>query len=50
MRAILVVFITQYLVSPNDELDAISDNEVQGYYHLFISAVYFMPILGFLLY
>ncbi|KAF3982313.1 MAG: POT family MFS transporter [Methylococcales symbiont of Hymedesmia sp. n. MRB-2018] len=49
MRAILVVFMTQYLVSPSGELDVMSDNEAQGYYHLFISAVYFMPIFGALL-
>lgn len=49
MRAILVIFMTQYLMNANGELDVMSDHEAQGYYHLFISAVYFMPLLGALL-
>jgi len=49
MRAILVVFMTQYLMNPAGKLDVMSEHEAQGYYHLFISAVYFMPILGALL-
>ncbi len=49
MRAILVVFMTQYLMNSGGELDLMSENEAQGYFHLFVSAVYFMPILGALL-
>ena len=49
MRAILVVFMTQYLVNANGELDVMSENEAQGYFHLFVSAVYFMPIFGALI-
>lgn len=49
MRAILVVFMTQHLVDSSGGLDLMSDNEAQGYFHLFVSAVYFMPILGALL-
>ncbi len=49
MRAILVVFMTQYLMNSAGELDIMSENEAQGYFHLFVSAVYFMPILGALL-
>ena len=49
MRAILVVFMTQYLMNSSGELDVMSENEAQGYFHLFVSAVYFMPILGALL-
>jgi len=49
MRAILVIFMTQYLMNPAGSLDVMGENEAQGYYHLFISAVYFMPILGALL-
>lgn len=49
MRAILVVFMTQYLMNSAGELDVMNENEAQGYFHLFISAVYFMPILGALL-
>jgi POT family proton-dependent oligopeptide transporter len=46
MRAILVVFMTQYLMNSAGELDVMNENEAQGYFHLFVSAVYFMPILG----
>jgi POT family proton-dependent oligopeptide transporter len=49
MQAILVVFMTQYLMNSTGELDVMSENEAQGYFHLFVSAVYFMPILGALL-
>jgi proton-dependent oligopeptide transporter, POT family len=46
MRAILVVFMTQYLTNSAGELAVMSEQEAQGYFHLFVSAVYFMPILG----
>jgi len=49
MRAILVVFMTQYLMNSSGQLDVMSENEAQGYFHLFVSAVYFMPIFGALL-
>ena len=49
MRAILVIFMTQYLMNSAGELDVMNENEAQGYFHLFVSAVYFMPIFGALL-
>lgn len=49
MRAILVIFMTQYLMNSSGELAVMNEHEAQGYYHLFISAVYFMPIFGALL-
>ncbi|MEI8209084.1 MAG: MFS transporter [Methylococcales bacterium] len=49
MRAILVVFMTQYLLNESGQRDVMSDNEAQGYFHLFVSSVYFMPLLGALL-
>jgi POT family proton-dependent oligopeptide transporter len=49
MRAILVVFMTQYLMNSSGELDVMNENEAQGYFHLFISVAYFMPIFGALL-
>ncbi len=49
MRAILVVFMTQYLMNSAGESDVMTANEAQAYYHLFISAVYFMPVFGALL-
>jgi POT family proton-dependent oligopeptide transporter len=36
-------------MNPAGELEVMSENEAQGYYHLFVSAVYFMPIFGALL-
>ena len=49
MRAILVVFMTQYLMNSAGQPDVMSENEAQGYFHLFVSAVYFMPLFGALL-
>ncbi len=41
MRAILVVFMTQYL--------AMSSEEAKGWFHLFVAATYLTPLLGALL-
>ena len=49
MRAILVIFMTQYLLNASGQLDVMTENEAQGYFHLFVSSVYFMPLLGALL-
>lgn len=49
MRAILVIFMTRYLMDANGNPDLMAENEAQGYFHLFVSAVYFMPVLGALL-
>jgi len=49
MRAILVVFMTQYLVSRSGTLDVMGDDEAKGWFHLFVSAVYVTPLLGALL-
>ena len=49
MRAILVVFMTQYLLNSQGQPAPLSDEEAKGWYHLFVSAVYFTPILGALI-
>jgi POT family proton-dependent oligopeptide transporter len=49
MRAILVVFMTQYLVSATGQADHMSADEAKGWFHLFVSAVYFTPLLGALI-
>ena len=49
MRAILVVFMTKYLMGPGRVLNVMSEDETKFYYHLFLSAVYFTPILGALI-
>ncbi len=49
MRSILVIFMTQYLLNSAGELDLMSETAAKKYYHLFCSAVYFIPLLGSLL-
>jgi len=49
MRAILVVFMTQYLVSGAGLRDVMTEEEAKGWFHLFVSAVYMTPLLGALL-
>ncbi|MGB5259784.1 MAG: POT family MFS transporter [Gammaproteobacteria bacterium] len=49
MRAILVVFMTQHLVSGSGVLDVMPEDEAKGWFHLFVSAVYLTPLLGALL-
>lgn len=49
MRAILIVFMTQYLLGDNGELAVMGEEEAKGWYHYFLSAVYFTPILGAML-
>ena len=49
MRAILVVFMTQYLLTSDGQADYMSNDEAKGWFHLFVSAVYFTPLLGALI-
>ena len=49
MRAILVVFMTQYLMNADSHVDVMTADEAKGWYHLFVSAVYLTPLLGALL-
>ncbi len=46
MRAILVVFMTKYLMDRSGALAPMPENEANGWYHLFLSANYFFPTLG----
>jgi POT family proton-dependent oligopeptide transporter len=46
MRAILMVFMTQYLINDSGQLAVMNQDEAKGYYHLFVSAVYVTPLLG----
>ena len=46
MRAILVVFMTRYLLDSSGTLAAMSEEDAKGWYHLFVSAVYLTPLLG----
>jgi len=49
MRAILIVFMTQYLLSADGVSAPIPEDEAKGWFHLFVSAVYFTPLLGALI-
>ena len=46
MRAILVVFMTTYLLDSNGNKDVMTDEESKVWYHLFSSANYLLPIIG----
>ena len=46
MRAILVIFMTRYLMSSEGELDVMSDEQAKTWFHVFVMAVYSFPILG----
>ena len=49
MKTILVVFMTKYLLGAGGKLDVMSAAKATEWYHLFVSAVYFLPVLGALL-
>lgn len=49
MRAVLVVFMSRYLMGADGQPAPMSEDEAKGWFHLFVSATYFTPILGALL-
>ncbi len=49
MRSILIIFMTQYLVTSSGTADHMGDAEARQNFALFVSAVYFLPILGAIL-
>jgi len=49
MRAILVVFMTQYLVNREGRPAPMSENEANQWYHWFVASNYFFPMLGAIL-
>jgi POT family proton-dependent oligopeptide transporter len=49
MRAILVIFMTKYLMSQSGELDLMTDEEAKTWFHVFVTAVYSFPIVGAIL-
>jgi POT family proton-dependent oligopeptide transporter len=46
MRAILVIFMTKYLMNAEGQLDVMSDDQAKAWFHVFVMAVYSFPILG----
>jgi proton-dependent oligopeptide transporter, POT family len=49
MRSILIIFMTQYIVTKTGAPDHMSDAEARGNFHNFVTAVYALPILGAIL-
>jgi len=49
MRAILVVFMTQYLMDASGKSAPMAASEATAYFHLFVAITYFTPFLGALL-
>lgn len=49
MRAILVIFMTRYLLDANGDLAVMSNEEAMTAYHLFATANYAMPLIGAIL-
>ena len=46
MRAVLVVFMTQYLVNRSGAKDLMGENEANQWYHWFVASNYFFPTIG----
>src|SRR6267142_1546096 len=46
LNSILVIFMTTYLANAQGQLDVMSETDANGWYHTFVSAVYFLPLLG----
>ena len=46
MRSILAIFMTTYLMNGHGQLAVMDAQEAAGWFHEFVSAVYFLPILG----
>ncbi len=49
MRAILVVFMTQYLVDASHNDASMTDEKAKSVFHLFVGLAYFTPMLGALI-
>ncbi len=49
MRGILIVFMTAYLVNTTGALAPMGDAQARAWFSTFVSAVYFLPILGAIL-
>ena len=49
MRTILVVFMTKYLLSRTGQLEVMSEEQAKTWFHAFVMAVYFLPLIGAIL-
>ena len=46
VRAILVIFMTQYLMTSDGVLATYSEQDATSYFHLFTASAYFLPLIG----
>jgi POT family proton-dependent oligopeptide transporter len=46
MNSILVIFMTKYMMDAQGHSDQLSEAKAQEWYHMFVSAVYFLPLIG----
>jgi POT family proton-dependent oligopeptide transporter len=46
MRAILVIFMTKFLMNAQGELDVMTDEQAKTWFHAFVGAVYIFPLIG----
>ena len=49
MRAVLVVYMSQYLMGSSGQPEPMTPEAAKAYFHLFVAAAYFTPLLGALL-
>lgn len=49
MNSILVVFMTEYLLNAAHQPDYMTKDQADAWYHAFVSAAYFLPLLGAIL-
>jgi POT family proton-dependent oligopeptide transporter len=46
LRAVLVIYMTQYLRNRAGAIAPMNENEANGWYHLFLASNYFFPMMG----
>jgi POT family proton-dependent oligopeptide transporter len=46
LKAILVIYMTQYLRNRAGDLAPMNENDANGWYHLFVGSNYFFPMMG----
>src|SRR2546423_14828309 len=49
MRTILIGFMTQFMLNKPGVLQGMLEHEAQGWFHEFVSPVYWMPLFGALI-
>jgi proton-dependent oligopeptide transporter, POT family len=49
LNSILVVFMTTYLANRQGQLQLLTGPDAEGWYHTFVSFVYFLPVVGAIL-